>query len=763
MSLPKDGKKIVRKEFKATTSSLGSAQAEHRNLALLSHLKHPNIVELLNFYTFRNQHNFLFPLASHGDLARLLSSEKRPTELGSEESVYIALSGLASALEKTHNFTSRTLKLDLIGCHHDFRPSNILVDGDKFILADFGLSRFKDQGESSKTLFKIGMGHYLAPECEDEEDLKESTISRPSDVWSFGCILTELLTHMLDSADGVALYKQKRRVKEKYFTTYHFHSKASDSVQAWLFGLEPRLSHTGRKLLQLAKDMMALQPADRPVAAEVTRRLRYIALEAVYLSAKPHFDALSRDPSNLEAVIEQGRFIAWGWALQEMQTGRYENIPVSDHSFESVRKILFEIREEIVSILPQLSDMKSRLFLPLQLLNDELMQFLPSKLETLVRTQLELWMIGTDNADTLHMTREAFHNSFPYHRIGLLAAIKHVSVLSNNHKELSRPDLNLQNTVHCESHHDNYSLGYIQLPAEEIRTRVLVEWKVYDTHYVGEVGDELFIRVEALAELLNSAGESSGLRTPHCTGYFHDPLRHSFGLVYNFPANTNSASKPLTLAQILADTRNIRTRPVLEDRFMLAHQICVAVLEFHKVGWLHKNLTAQSIIFFRDPSHRSISVHKPYIIGFNHSRPDEASAFSEGPNQNSAVLDCQHPEYLTNRQRFRPEFDYYSLGLLLLEVGTWMPLSDMISKLKNFDPSRHHANRLQQAIHQAILKEWVPILGQYMGTTYCNVVRTCLAGKFGASIGGIDSGGVELFVGANFAKLVIEPLETCCV
>ena len=760
MLMLKDGREVVRKEFKAPTSSSDSAEAEHRSLALLNYLKHPNIVELLNVYTFRHQHNFLFPLASQGDLTKLLCSEQRPADLESEESIYIALSGLASALEKTHNFSSRMLNLELIGCHHDFRPSNILVDGNRFILADFGLSRLKSQEETSKTLFRVGMGHYLAPECEGEDGISESTISRPSDIWSFGCILTEILTLITYGAEGVALYKDKRRVKERYFTTCHFHSKARDSVQAWLLALEPRLSLTGKEVLSLAQGMMALQPADRPVAKEVTYRLRHATLKIMYTSIKQHFDVLSSDRSSLEATVEYGRFIAWGWALQEMQNGRYEDTLVSDHNFDLVRTTLLRMREEVNSVSSRLSYARSRLFFQLQLLNDELMRFLPSKLEKFVVTQLESWMINTDDADYLRRMRGAFHNSSPYHRIGLLAAMKHVALLFDKHKELSRPDLDLKNTVRCESHHNSYSLGKLQSPNEEVETRVLIEWKEYGTHYVGAVGDELVVRVEALAELLHSAKDSSRFRALHCAGYFHDLLRHSFGLVHNFPAEVDSDSEPLTLAQVLFEGKNIRTRPVLNDRFKLAYQLCVALFDFHKVGWLHKNLTAQSIIFFRNPQCRSRSVHNPYVIGFNHSRPDEASAFSEGPNQDSAVFDYQHPEYRSSRRRFRPEYDYYSLGLVLLEIGIWMPLDEMISKLKSFDSSRHNPQKLQQALHQAVIKERVSVLGQYMGTTYRDAVRSCLEGQIRDDI---DSGGVSLFAGSSFARLVIQPLRACCV
>lgn len=63
-------------------------------------------------------------------------------------------------------------------------------------------------------------------------------------------------------------------------------------------------------------------------------------------------------------------------------------------------------------------------------------------------------------------------------------------------------------------------------------------------------------------------------------------------------------------------------------------------------------------------------MNKPYFLGYLNSRPNEASAFTqhiEDPKEK----DYQHPEYLGGRGkvRYQSRFDYYSLGLLLLELG----------------------------------------------------------------------------------------------
>ena len=141
-------------------------EIELLNFALLNHLKYQNIVELLSAYTYRNQHNLIFPLAKEGDLGLLLKS-KRPPEFRSTMDFLVALSELSSAIEQVHNLFTQSPNISMIGCHHDPKPGNILVDNGTFLLADFGLSRFKSSSQNSSTLHRRGQGDYLAPECED--------------------------------------------------------------------------------------------------------------------------------------------------------------------------------------------------------------------------------------------------------------------------------------------------------------------------------------------------------------------------------------------------------------------------------------------------------------------------------------------------------------------------------------------------------------------------------------------------------------------
>ena len=126
-------------------------------LRLLRTLTHPNIVPLLGSYSYKNTHNFLFPCFEM-DLEDFLRQDARFGEFHRDFTFYIALCGLASALEQTHNLHLKAkdngLDLNAIGYHNDFRPANILVSNNTFILADFGLGNLKTAVARSDTPWK---------------------------------------------------------------------------------------------------------------------------------------------------------------------------------------------------------------------------------------------------------------------------------------------------------------------------------------------------------------------------------------------------------------------------------------------------------------------------------------------------------------------------------------------------------------------------------------------------------------------------------
>eukprot|EP00701_Giardia_intestinalis_P004841 XP_001708665.1 Kinase, NEK [Giardia lamblia ATCC 50803] len=91
---------------------------------------------------------------------------------------------VAAALAYLHSVSGANTK-GLVHC--DLRPASILIsaDGERFIIADFGLC--KDALWSESTL--IGIMAYMAPEA-----LLRNEASPASDVWSLGVIIYELVT-----------------------------------------------------------------------------------------------------------------------------------------------------------------------------------------------------------------------------------------------------------------------------------------------------------------------------------------------------------------------------------------------------------------------------------------------------------------------------------------------------------------------------------------------------------------------------------------
>jgi serine/threonine protein kinase len=205
-------RKLVRKELKPQRRE-SEYELELRNLSILKLIQDPSIIELLGSYTYQGKHNLIFPLASGGTLSDFIKNVRPPT-FKADEKVIIALSGLCSAVRAVHNQLSEDQTLLRIGCHHDLKLKNIFIQDDKFLLADFGLSRFRDAAAASDTSYKNVGRAYVAPECEHFDEAgratKKTAIGRPSDVLSLGCIIMEVLVYIHFGPEGVSQFEDDR-------------------------------------------------------------------------------------------------------------------------------------------------------------------------------------------------------------------------------------------------------------------------------------------------------------------------------------------------------------------------------------------------------------------------------------------------------------------------------------------------------------------------------------------------------------------------
>lgn len=753
----------MRKEFKPQRKD-SEYELELRNLSILRRLKHPNIIELLGAYIYRDKYNLIFPLARGGTLADLITNP-RPSIFKHNEKIIIALAGLCSAVCAIHKQFSDSHTLLGIGCHHDLKPSNIFADDDKFLLADFGLSRFKEATEGSETYYRHTGGYYVAPECEEFDESghtnTKTAIGRSSDIWSLGCIMIEVLVYMKMGPEGVKRFGDERKLRVGPFTFHRFHhgpNKEEPVVVGYLASLLEKSDNPSERLLvELVTRMLQLNPNARPKAEEIESRMWFIAIATISQQIQDLYTRVWEIGKSPQAFIERERFASWLGSCEilyahkdSMSLGQWE---ARSHSeYQSTLDSLVVMRDTLEATIPEVEKPNRLVYRPLEDLNDSLLDALPDQLQVSTRRRLEIQILG---AEPQTLSKEALHHSHgpELQRIGMLLTIKEMTSLVAQRSHTRRADL-------CISPHHlsgkkkigNHSMGQLDNGDDEGVVKVLYESKKYGEHQLDEsIREELHSRLEAIAELLQEA-TTSGFRVLHCSGYFHDPAKLSCGLIYRLPTSSELADPDVvTLRNVLTEQR---TLPDLGKRFSLAYNLAASVLEFHKVGWLQKEISSFNIVFvFHDGSSWRNGVDKPYFLGFSSSRPNEPNVISDYLDSSvRALMDFQHPEYLkgNSRIRYRPEFDYYSLGLVLLEIGHWKPLDKMIEKI----PGSPEDVRIE------LQKVRVPQLGQYMGVIYRRVVQACLSGEFGGS------GNVEKEPETridNFARTVVEPLAKCVV
>ena len=125
-------------------------------------------------------------------------------------------------------------------------------------------------------------------------------------------------------------------------------------------------------------------------------------------------------------------------------------------------------------------------------------------------------------------------------------------------------------------------------------------------------------------------------------------------------------------------------QPTLGERFKLCHTLALALSTFHVVGWLHKSLRSDVILFFkgRDPSAvHSPSIIAPFIFGFEYSRPVAkiTSGYYDDITERNIY---RHPLRQGKPQAsFKRVHDIYALGVVLLEIGLWTPAITLVGKL----------------------------------------------------------------------------------
>ncbi|KAL8207816.1 hypothetical protein R6Q57_007228 [Mikania cordata] len=163
--------------FSDDAKSIESAQQLGQEIALLSRLRHPNIVQYYGSETVDDKLYIYLEYVSGGSIHKVLQEYGQLGEIAIRSYTHDILSGLAY-LHATNTV------------HRDIKGANILVDpSGRVKLADFGMAKHIS-GPSCPLSFK-GSPYWMAPEVINNNS---NGCNLAVDIWSLGCTVLEMAT-----------------------------------------------------------------------------------------------------------------------------------------------------------------------------------------------------------------------------------------------------------------------------------------------------------------------------------------------------------------------------------------------------------------------------------------------------------------------------------------------------------------------------------------------------------------------------------------
>ena len=148
-----------------------------REAVEVARLEHPHIISVYDFFPFDDNACLVMPYIKGGSLQDRIVRQGR---IDLEEALYISR-GILDALDHAHQQAV---------VHRDVKPSNILVTADSHpYLVDFGIALVLGKPRVTNHGTNIGTPEYMSP-----EQIRGEKLDHHSDVYSFGCVLYEMLT-----------------------------------------------------------------------------------------------------------------------------------------------------------------------------------------------------------------------------------------------------------------------------------------------------------------------------------------------------------------------------------------------------------------------------------------------------------------------------------------------------------------------------------------------------------------------------------------
>ncbi len=214
---------------------------------------------------------------------------------------------------------------------------------------------------------------------------------------------------------------------------------------------------------------------------------------------------------------------------------------------------------------------------------------------------------------------------------------------------------------------------------------VVIEWKFIDRAHE----KELKTRVDQLAILLAHTFDPS-FHSLRCIGFLPKDVSYQpddensicYGLVFELTLSSNIPGRlaPIIrpLSTLFADGR----KPSLNERRDIALALAETILQLHTAGWLHKGIRSDNILYIDtgDSNWEYANANGPFLAGYEYARP--TTAYTEAMPTDPGQEMYRHPkgQGLT-RANFRRSFDLFALGCVLLEIGLWSNLSEILRRV----------------------------------------------------------------------------------
>ena len=147
----------------------------YREIKLLSELKSPNVVHLIEVFLYQEKINLVFEFVQNNSLELIQSRPEGLNPLFVKKLMWQLLKSLEFL--HTHN-----------AIHRDIKPENLLISKNGALkLCDFGFARYLNNLNQEYTDY-VSTRWYRAPELL----VGDVNYSKPVDIWSVGCMLCEL-------------------------------------------------------------------------------------------------------------------------------------------------------------------------------------------------------------------------------------------------------------------------------------------------------------------------------------------------------------------------------------------------------------------------------------------------------------------------------------------------------------------------------------------------------------------------------------------